>query len=78
MLKFKVVRATASSVHVTDSGYFYMTGGVNNMKVASEEVSGNLNIQHYKAPMDSCESSYISQYKLNTGHCALYYTCPAH
>jgi len=38
MLKFKVVRGTASSVHVTDSGYFYMTGGVNNMKVASEKV----------------------------------------
>jgi len=38
MLKFKVVCATASSVHVTDSGYFHMTGGVNNMKVASEEV----------------------------------------
>lgn len=38
MLSFKVVYATASSVHVTDSGYFYMTEGVNNVKVASEKV----------------------------------------
>jgi len=38
MLKFKVVRATTSSVHVTNSGYFYMTEDVNNMKFGSEKV----------------------------------------
>ena len=42
MIKFKVVRVTASSVHVTDSGYFYMTRSVNNMKVASEKVQRGL------------------------------------
>jgi len=42
ILKFKVVHVTASSVHVTDSGYFYMTGSVNNMKVASEKVQREL------------------------------------
>jgi hypothetical protein len=66
MLSFKVVYATASSVHVTDSGYFYMTRGVNNVKVSSEKVLPNLNIQYYKFPMDSRKSSYIRQYKLNT------------
>jgi hypothetical protein len=38
MLKRKVVYATAASVHVADSGYFYMTGCVNNIKDASEKV----------------------------------------
>lgn len=66
MLKFKVVYATVSSAHVTDSGYFYMTRGLNNIKVASVgKFRKNLNIQYYKFPMDRREFSYISQYKLN-------------